>query len=282
MRVAATTCSWLADGAMSPSHPDGRQASRRPPADPRRSNSLQYGVALLERFTAERSALGIAELAEMIELSRSSTHRYAATLAALGYLEQDRKRRYRLSDATARPGMSAIGALRAETPEAAAVLEDLREYTGHTVSMAALDGNGAIYIHRLFAHGVGQYETDLDLRVGARVPTHCTAIGKALLASLSEPEQRELLADIALERAGPNTITSKSALAQELARVRVQGIATCDEEQAIGVPSIAAPIAHAGRSRALAIGVTVPGRRYTVKAMTARFEEHVKAAAERI
>jgi DNA-binding IclR family transcriptional regulator len=218
----------------------------------------------------------------MIGLSRSTTHRYASTLVALGYLEQDNKRRYRLSHVASRPGVSVIETLRAETPEAREVLEGLRDRTGHTVSMAALEGTSAVYIHRLFAHGTGQYEADLDLRVGAHVPLHCTAIGKALLASLSEPEQRELLAELKLKREGPNTITRKSDLAWELTRIRADRLATCHDEQASGVNSIAAAITQPGRSRPLAISLTIPPGHYTLKEITRRFAKHVKDAAERI
>lgn len=260
---------------------DGDPRGRRP-ADPRRAYSLENGVALLECFTAQRPVLGIAEMAEMIGLSRATTHRYAFTLVALGYLEQDGKRRYFPSLRATSSGMSVIGALRAETPAAVRILGDLREQTGHTVSMAALEGDEATYLHRLHAHGVGQYEADLDLRVGAHIPLHCTAIGKALLASLSEPEQHEIVSDLDLTRAGPKAITRRGVLAQQLARVGAEGIATCYEEQASGVCSIAAPIVHPGRSRPLAISITAPARRYTTETMTARFAEHVIAAAERI
>jgi DNA-binding IclR family transcriptional regulator len=236
----------------------------------------------MECFSAERLVLRIAELADMIELSRSTTHRYATTLAAMGYLEQDDKRRYRPSQAAVSPGMSAIRTLRAETPGARAILEDVRERTGYTASMAALEGTHAIYVHRLFAHGVGQYEADLDLRVGAHIPVYCTAIGKALLASLSEPEQRAVVAQLTLKREGPSTIMRKKAFEEELTRVRANRIATCHHEQVDGVHSIAAAITHPGRSRPLAISITIPARRYTVKQMTRLFAKHVRDAAERI
>jgi IclR family transcriptional regulator, pca regulon regulatory protein len=260
----------------------GRSTGGRRPASPRYSNSTEHGAALLECFSAERPTLGIAELADMIGLSRSTTHRYASTLMVLGYLEQDNKRRYRLSHVASRPGMTAIQTFRAETPEARAVLEDLRDRTGHTVSMGALEGTNAVYIHRLFAHGPGQYEADLELRVGARVPVYCTAIGKALLASLGEPEQRALVAQLTLKREGPKTITRKIDLVAELTRVRTNRFAVCHGEQADGVNSIAAAITRPGRSLPLAISITIPPGRYTLKQMTRLFAKHVKDAAERI
>jgi IclR family transcriptional regulator, pca regulon regulatory protein len=249
---------------------------------PQFSQSLAYGVAILECFTIERPAVRISELADMLELSRSTAHRYAATLVVLGYLEQDKGRRYRLSPYASRPGLAFIDTIRLETPAAVTILEDLREQTGHTVSMGALDGTRVIYTHRLLAHGTGQYEADMDLAVGTYVPAHCTAIGKSLLASLSEPEQREALARLTLTREGPNTIMSKPALASELACIRADRVAVCNEEQKRGVRSIAAAIPHPGRSRPLAVSVTVPAEPYTVKAMIAKFGPHVRAAAERI
>src|SRR5258707_9321372 len=101
----------------------------RPLPEPGLSRSLQHGVAILECFTVERSTLGVSEIADMVELSRSTAHRYAATLVVLGYLEQDGKRRYRLSRRAAGPGMAMIDTIRRETPAALTILEDLREQT---------------------------------------------------------------------------------------------------------------------------------------------------------
>jgi IclR family pca regulon transcriptional regulator len=263
-----------------PEEPTGRI---RPLPDRRFSRSLEYGLALLECFSAVRPAWQISELADALEISRSTTHRYAQTLQALEGLERDRRRRYRLAHLAAGPGLAAIGAIRRETPAARRILEDLREQTGHTVSMATLDGTHALYLQRFFAHGVGQYAADLEHGVGAHVPLHCTAIGKALLASLTESGQRAAIASLTLEEEGPNTVKTKRALAEEVMRIcDAGGIATCDEEQAWGVRSIAAAAHQPGRSRPLAISVTVPARLYTVKAMTATLRPHVMAAAERI
>jgi DNA-binding MarR family transcriptional regulator len=50
------------------------------------SQSLERGLAILAAFTPDRPALGISELAQRLGLTRSTTHRYVATLARLGYL----------------------------------------------------------------------------------------------------------------------------------------------------------------------------------------------------
>ncbi len=254
----------------------------KPTPEPQFSRSLEYGLALLESFTAEHPAQQISDLADILELSRSTTHRYAQTLLALEHLEQDPKRRYRLAHQAAQPGVSAIETLRAETPKATATLEELRAQTGHTVSMATINGTHALYTHRLHAHGPGQYVADLDHGTGAHIPLHATAIGKALLASLSQTEQKALIALLTLEQEGPNTIKTKKHLVEELNEIRTTGIATCNQEQAWGIRSIATHIPQPGRSRPLAISITTPATQHTTHTLTNTYTTPLTHAAQHI
>jgi AraC-like DNA-binding protein len=63
----------------------------------RYSQSLERGLAILACFTPERPVWGIAELADELGMSRSTTHRYALTMVELGYLKRAPRRRYQLS-----------------------------------------------------------------------------------------------------------------------------------------------------------------------------------------
>jgi IclR family transcriptional regulator, pca regulon regulatory protein len=249
--------------------------------DPRLSRSLEYGVAILESFSGERQALGIADLADIVGISRSTTHRYAMTLVELGYLEQDPKRRYRLARGAANPGAAAIGAIRRVVP-ARAALEKLREQTGHTVSMGVLDGSRVIYVHRLRGHLRGQYAVDRDLGAGAQVPVYCTALGKVLLASLSDAERRELLAGVELVAHGPNTVRSKRQLAAELDRIGTGEVVLSDEEHAPGARSIAVLVPRPRFEHPLAIDVTVPSDAYTPAGLLKSLAPALRRAARAI
>ena len=244
--------------------------------------SLEYGLRLLACFSPERPLWQLTELAEQVGLNPSTVHRYTKTLLALGYVEQDKQSRYRLSVRASDPGHSMVSTLGRETPAARKILEDLRDRTGHTVSLAALNGTFALYMQRYHAHGPGQFDVNLQQGVGAMVPLHCTAIGKAILASLNETEQRASIATLTLEREGPKTVKTKRALAEEVELARTRGYATCDEEQDEGIRSIAAPLPRPGRSRPMAIAVTVPAELYTVDEMVAKFAKAVLGAARRI
>ena len=246
------------------------------------SRSMEYGVAMLECFSARRPVLRISELADILDVSRATTHRYGKTLVELGYLEQDNKRRYRLARSAGGAGIDFIKTLRLETPVAREILEDLRDTTGHTVSMGVLEGVRVLYTQRLFAHGVGQYEADLGLDIGAYVPAYCTAIGRALMASLSAPDQREVISELKFRRNGRSATAKRLVLAEQLLAIEAASLSVFDEEQGRGVRSIAAAITQGSRSRPMAISVTVPAKSMSVVAMKTKLGPHVKAAAERI
>jgi IclR family transcriptional regulator, pca regulon regulatory protein len=248
------------------------------PPDPRRSRSLEYGVAILECFTASRPVLRNSEIASMVGISRSTTNRYLATLVELGYVEQDSKRRYLLANHAARAGMALVNTVRREI-HARAVLEDLRDTTGHTVSVGLLDGARVLYVYRLHAHGAGQHDADGDLGVGAHVPAPNTAVGKALLSSLIDSELRSLLADICSNGAGLDT-AAQASLTEEIERVRRDGIALSDEHHTPRARSIAAPVARWLDKPILAVALTAPADAYPVEEMLARFGEPLKHTAK--
>ena len=245
------------------------------------SSSLQAGLAILNCFSAQQPVLGIAKLADELNMSRSTTHRYASTLVALGYLEQDQARRYRLAPRVADMGMSVLDsmALRGKARE---YLRELREQTGRTASLAVLDGTQIRYIDRLRGWRRGQHAVDLDLGAGARVPAYCTAMGKVLLAYLPAPEREQLIGGLELTRRGPNCITSKRALRMELEQVRKEGVALGDEELGPGVRTIAAPVIGPDGEVIAAVGVPVPADAFSLDELHKALGPPVIAAAKRI
>ena len=178
------------------------------------SQSLERGLAILSSFTSVRPLLGVSELAREVGLNRSTTHRYIATLAALGYLQQDGlTKKYRLGPRVVDLGFSAINSM--ELREISAPhLQRLSDETGHTVNMAILDGADIVYIERCRSSRRGQREIDLNLHVGSRLPAYCTSMGKAMLAFLPDEERDAAIERVQFSRLGPNTRTSRQALLQ--------------------------------------------------------------------
>jgi IclR family transcriptional regulator, pca regulon regulatory protein len=243
------------------------------------SQSLERGLAVLSAFRSGRPQLGVSELGRELGLSRSTTHRYVATLAALGYLQQDPdSKRYRLGPRVLDLGFSAINSM--ELREVAAPhLRELSDETGFTVNMAILDELDIVYVERCRSSRAGQREIDLNLHVGARLPAYCTSLGKVLLAWLPADDQSERLERIELVRRGPNTITSRPAFAAELKRVKANGYAISNEELAFGLRSIAAPVlTHDGAAPA-AINLAVHSSMTSMEDVAARLPATLRRAA---
>jgi IclR family pca regulon transcriptional regulator len=248
---------------------------------PRYSQSLARGLAIMECFKPGRSVLGIADIADELGMSRSTTHRYLTTLVALGYMEQDKSRKYRLSLRVTDLGMSALNSTGLRE-QARSILEDLRRGSNFTVGLAMLDGAEIVYLDQVISFQRGQDKIDLGVGVGSRAPAYCTALGKVLLAHLPEEESRALLLRASMERRGPNAIAGKEALWAELRGVLEEGFATEDEEFASKRIAIAAPVRDEAGTTIAAIDLSSYSSAITVERLAAALNPHLIAAADRI
>ena len=252
-----------------------------PLREPRYSQSLERWLAILRCFTPTRPVLGIADIADDLGMSRSTTHRYVITLAALGYLEQGASRKYRLGLRVTDLGMSALNSTGLRE-HAHPYLEELRRMTSYSVSLGVLDGTDVLYIDRARSFRRGQGQKDLDLHPGSRLPAHATAMGKLLLANLPEQEQRSLLTSTKLTKRGPNTITSKKALRQELDEVLAESFAVNDEELALGLFAIGAPVRNGVRDVVAAVSLSAPSSMISLDELVNALGPHLVSTADRI
>jgi IclR family pca regulon transcriptional regulator len=223
---------------------------------------------------------GNKEIADVVGMSIPTTHRYVVTLVALGYLEQGSKdRKYGLASRAGYLGMTALGSLGLCAP-AHAHLQKLRIRSRCTASMAILyQGTEVVYLARARSYQPGQHEIDLGLRVGSRLPAHCTALGKLLLAFLSEEEQDEVLKALKLSPRTPHTITSKKMLRVELERVRERGVAVNDEELAPHLHAIAAPVRGEAGEVVAAVSIAAHTSRVSHEELVHPLRSHLMTAA---
>ncbi len=243
--------------------------------------SLQIALAIPVLFSGERPELGISELADLIGVSRPTTHRYASTFVQLGFLEQRGSSKYKLAPRAADPGLSLIGAMRRTLP-VLTVLEELRDGTGYTVSMGTLNDGKVTYIHRLLAHRPGQYHVDHEIGVGSHVPIHCTALGKALLASLTEQARRKLISRLDFVPWGPRAFVAHEQLIHDLENVNYREPVVSDEEFMYEARSIAMFVPRPRTEPLLAIDVTVPAVHLTSQELVEQIGPGLVYAANRI
>jgi IclR family pca regulon transcriptional regulator len=249
--------------------------------EPRYSQSLERGLAILACFTAKRPVLGIADIADELGMSRSTTHRYVITLVALGYLEQGASRKYRLGLRVTDLGMSALNSTGLRE-HAHPYLEELRQRTSYTTSMGVLDGTEVLYIDRIRSFRREARSADLNLHAGSRLPAHATAMGKLLLANLPETEQRELIGQMKLTKRGPNTITSKKALREELDAIVSSGLAVDDQELASGFYAISAPVRNEARQVVAAVNLAAQSTMISLEELVDALSPHLISTADRV
>jgi IclR family pca regulon transcriptional regulator len=249
--------------------------------EPRYSQSLERGLAILGCFTPNRPVLGIADIADELGMSRSTTHRYVITLVALGYLEQGASRKYRLGLRVTDLGMSALNSTGLRD-QARPYLEELRQRTSYSASLTVLDDGEALIVDRVRSYRRGQSQAEFELHPGSRLPAYSTAGGKLLLAALPDAEQRELIASLKLTKQGPRTITSKKALRAQLDSVLEDGYAVSDEELAAGLRAIAAPVRNESDEVVAAVSLTAPADAISMQELVDALVPHLIATADRI
>jgi IclR family KDG regulon transcriptional repressor len=145
-----------------------------------------------------------------------------------------------------------------------------------TVKLAVLDGRDVVYLGRQQG---SLHSVQLVARVGSRVPAHATAVGKVLLAALSDADLDRLYDGQELRALAPNTLTNLPALKEGLERARRDGVAYDEAESSPGVHCVAAPIYDHNDRVVAAMSVGVPNDRYSeehMAAITRQVREHAE------
>ena len=240
-----------------------------------RIQSVERAVAILNAFSAEEPELGVTELADRLDLHKSTVHRFLVNLEAAGLVERNRHTaRYRLGLRIFELGGLVLQQM-SLWDEALPFLEGLVRDSGETGHLAVLDGGEAVYIEKVEARKALR----IPSAIGRGYPAHATSLGKLLLAHLTADARDLVLAERGLARCTPNTITGRDQLNTELDLIRSQGFAVDDEEYEEGLRCIGAPIVgHTGHVVA-AIGIGGPVTRVTPRRVGELAELVMSAAA---
>ncbi|MFE7421141.1 IclR family transcriptional regulator [Rhodococcus sp. NPDC057529] len=235
-----------------------------------RTTVLGKVMMVLHAFTIEDSAVSLAELGRRTSIPKGTLHRVLSDMVAVRILDRTGAG-YRLGGSLFELGMRASverSLLEVATP----FMEDLYVRTHETVHLGVLDGTEVLYLSKIGGHR----QASAPSRVGGRMPLHCTAIGKVLLAYADHTLQEKVLCG-ALPRHTPRTIVVPGPLRTQLDRIATEGIGFEYEESATGIVCAAAPVLE-GDETVAAISVTGPSHRFRPDAHAAS----IRAAAEGI
>lgn len=209
---------------------------------------------VLDLFSASRPEWGVSEVARTLEIPKSSAHSLLTTLADTGLLHRTEENRYRVGWRVLALSRTLLDSSDVRV-HAQPTLRTVAERFGTTVHLATLDEGEVTYIDKVEGGRVSPIAVSA---VGRRLPPHCTALGKVLLAYQPWGAAEEILRANGLPRYTPQTICSVDDLRGELRAVRQQGYARASAEIVTGLCCFAAPIFDAGSRAIAAISVSIP------------------------
>ncbi len=220
---------------------------------PKQGDGLQavsMAIRILEYMAGQRGGVGVTALARALGTTKSRMHRHLRTLVETGYIVQSpESEKYRVGSR-----LVTLGRAVAENFDLASMARDemhqLRDALGQSVVISRAEAANAVVLATL----PGREAIEIAVKPGSLMPPHCTAQGKLSLA-YAEPAVRERVLLSRLDMRTPHTITSPTALREELARVLERGWAVAPGESMLGVNALAAPIFEGGGHMVGAIAI---------------------------
>ena len=200
--------------------------------------SVARALQVLELLAEENMEVSLTEISKKINWPKSTLHGILTTL-----------RDYRIVDQSAVNGKYRLGIRLFEYGQRIArtwdirslampVMQELNRAFGEMVQLAAEDSGEVLYIEKLDSTRIIRIVSE----VGARLPMHCSGLGKVLLAYKSPAEVKYIMSKRGMPRMSRNTITDIQRLFEELDRIRTQGYAIDNCEIMDGLRCAAAPI----------------------------------------
>lgn len=232
--------------------------------------SVIKSLNILNLFSNLRCELSISEINKELSLGISTTYRLLNTLKYENYIEQNPLNlKYKLGSAFLNKvflvSIEETNIIKKSMP----YLENLRNFTKESVSLAVLDGRNIIYIAK-----VDSYELlRTNIEIGKKFPAYKTALGKVLLAHLSSKKFNRLF-NIDKFSADLNV----SELRQCIEKVRIEGFSVDNEECTPGIRCMAAPIVDAIGEVSTAISISGPTIRFTLEKIDLWKEELIRTA----
>ncbi|MFF5208852.1 IclR family transcriptional regulator [Streptosporangium sp. NPDC000396] len=220
--------------------------------------SVDRAISILEILSQRREA-GVSEIALEIAVHKSTAFRLLGALESRGLVEQAEDRgKYRLSFGIVRLA-GGVAARLDLTQQSRPICRRLAEEIGETVNIAVLRSHYAVNLDQVR----GPSAVTTQNWVGQLTPLHATSSGKVLLAYLDDRHRTQLIDAGGFEKYTPNTITSITALEEQLEEARHRGYAVTVEEYEIGLNAVAAPVrSHEGEVVA-AVSASGPAYRFS-------------------
>ncbi len=198
--------------------------------------ALARGLDVLRCFGPGAATMTLSEVATATGLARPTARRILITLEQLGYVRAD-GRGFSLTPRVLELGTAYVGSMNL-WELAGPHLRDLVEQTDESCSMAQLDGSDIVYVARAAVPKLVTFA----VTIGTRFPALQTSLGKVLLAALPRDELDKSLAEPSRSGITPRWTPDRAEIDAVLLDVRAKGWAVTDQDLALGIRSVAAPV----------------------------------------
>lgn len=217
--------------------------------------SLVRALGLLTRIAdSPTGRVNLTDLAQQVGLPPSTAHRLLTTLEQEHFVRFDQNNRVWSIGVGAFCAGYAYTKTRNLLGQARTHMKLLMEKSGETVNLAEDDKGEAVYLAQVECRQMMR----AFARPGSRVPLHCSAVGKAILSAMPQKSVSKILHRHGMEKLTVKTLTEPKVLAEDLETTRRVGYAVDDEEHAVGLRCIAAPIFNETGDCIAAVSVSGP------------------------
>ena len=237
--------------------------------------SVARALDILEYFSNRRE-MGISEISECMNLSKSTVYGLVNTLVSYGYLEQDGStKKYKLGMKLCEMGRTVESRMDLRS-EARPFCEMLSQKYGQTVHLATHCEGEVVYIDKF---DMPDFLITYS-QVGKRAPMTCTGVGKAMLAYLPKSYIEKYILGREFTVKTPNSIKNEAELEKELSIIAKKGYAQDREEIEIGLRCVAAPIFNCKKEPVAAISISGMANKMTPDAISVIADDIVKCAKD--
>lgn len=241
-----------------------------------RGSALEKSILVLEAITEQPQAIGLPDITSRVDLPRQTVHRILLQLEVLGLVIRDSTRdRFAVGPRLSYLAHSTLRSANHGVP-IRQILAPLVEELNETCNVGVLDGMEFVYLERIEC----DWPLRIHLQAGSRVPAHCTAGGKLLLAHLPPDLRKNYLKTAQLNRFTDNTIVHKDSLEAELDQILVQGYSVNREEYAVGIMAIGVPIFDKNGTAMSALALHAPIARLSIEDGVKSIDRLKEAAEE--
>jgi len=199
--------------------------------------AIARGLDVLRAFQPRQPVMTLAAVAAAAGLPRPTARRVLLTLETLGYVRVAGRGGYELTPRVLELGTGYVLS-RSRWDLARPHMERLVALTSESVSIAQLDGSDIVYVARVAVPKI----VGLAVTIGTRFPAMQTSLGKVLLAALPPAEVEQVLAQPSRSGITPPWQPGPAERERELREVRARGWALTDQQLAVGIRSVAAPL----------------------------------------